>query len=609
MNLYLRFLRYARPYWHLALAASICFIASGFLGAYPILLLKQAVDVAVGDAPGEASVFAWLALQYILLRVALGGVQLAESYLSKRLVQNVVYDLQGDLYAHLQSLSLGFYEAQGAGDIMSRALGDVGAVAGGFMGPLTRLAGELTQLAWALFFLTRIDPGLTAISLAVAPPLGYAVYRFGNRMRVLAGRYRVAQSRLWSFLAENLAGMREIQIFTREERELERFRERAQEINQLGLQDALLNATLTFCSGLLFSAGETVILLLGGLSVYGGKMTPGNFTAFLMYLRMLYNPVITVSRRYDQIQRTLASAVRVFEVLDTAPEVRDRPGAVPLPAIAGPAIAGPARAGEVRFEHVSFAYRPDREVLHDVSLCAAPGETIALVGHSGGGKTTISKLIPRFYDPDQGSVLVDGRDLRDVTLRSLRRQIAVVFQDAFLFNGTVRDNIAYGRPGAPQAEIVAAAVAANAHPFVTALPDGYDTVIGERGIRLSGGQRQRVTIARALLQDPRILILDEATSAVDSETERLIQEALSRLIHARPGASRPRPGRPRTADPAPALRTSLVIAHRLSTIQHADQILVVEGGRIVERGRHADLLALGGVYSKLYNEQFRREEI
>jgi subfamily B ATP-binding cassette protein MsbA len=594
MNLYLRFLRYARPYWHLALAASICFVASGFLGAYPIQLFKRAVDVAVGDAPGEADVFFWLALQYILLRVALGGVQLAESYLSKRLVQNVVYDLQGDLYAHLQSLSIGFYETQGSGDIMSRALGDVGAVAGGFMGPLTRLAGELTQLAWALYFLVRIDPRLTAISLAVAPPLGYAVYRFGDRMRVLAGRYRIAQSRLWSFLAENIAGMREIQIFTREERELERFRAHAQEINQLGLQDSLLNATLTFCSGLLFSAGETVILLLGGLSVYGGTMSPGNLTAFLMYLRMLYNPVITISRRYDQIQRTLASAVRVFQVLDRVPEVRDRPGAVPLSPI----------AGEVRFEHVSFAYHEDREVLHDISLRAAPGETIALVGHSGGGKTTISKLIPRFYDPDRGKVFVDGQDLRDVTLRSLRQQVAVVFQDSFLFNGTVRDNIAYGKPEALEAEIVAAAKAANVHPFVSELPDGYETVIGERGIRLSGGQRQRVTIARALLQDPGILILDEATSAVDSETERLIQEALNRLMHARPETSRPETSGMGTSRP----RTSLVIAHRLSTIQHADQILVVEGGQIVEQGRHADLLALGGVYSRLYAEQFRREE-
>jgi subfamily B ATP-binding cassette protein MsbA len=406
----------------------------------------------------------------------------------------------------------------------------------------------LTQLAWALFFLLRIDPGLTAISLVVAPPLGYAVYRFGNRMRVLAGRYRIAQSRLWSFLAENIAGMREIQIFTREEHELARFREHTREINRLGLQDSLLNATLTFCSGLLFSTGETVILLIGGLSVYGGTMTPGNLTAFLMYLRMLYNPVITISRRYDQIQRTLASAVRVFEVLDRVPEVHDRPGAVPLSLI----------AGEVRFERVSFAYRQDREILHDISLRAAPGETIALVGHSGGGKTTISKLIPRFYDPDEGSVLVDGRDLRDVTLRSLRQQIAVVFQDSFLFNGTVRDNIAYGRPEATEAEIVAAAKAANAHPFVIELPNGYETVIGERGIRLSGGQRQRVTIARALLQDPRILILDEATSAVESETERLIQDALSRLMHARLGTSRSEASRPQIDGP----RTSLVIAHR-----------------------------------------------
>jgi subfamily B ATP-binding cassette protein MsbA len=294
-----------------------------------------------------------------------------------------------------------------------------------------------------------------------------------------------------------------------------------------------------------------------------------------MYLRMLYNPVITVSRRYDQIQRTLASAVRVFEVLDREPEIQERPGATALPLL----------EGELCFEKVAFGYRPDRAVLHEVSFRAAPGEMIALVGHSGGGKTTISKLIPRFYDPRSGCVRVDGVDLRDVTLRSLRAQIAVVFQEPCLFNATVRDNITYGKLDATEDEVTAAARAANAHDFVAALPEGYDTLIGERGVRLSGGQRQRVALARALLQDPRILILDEATSAVDSETERLIQEAMGCLL---------------------AGRTSVVIAHRLSTVQHADQILVVEEGRIVERGRHDELLAAGGVYTRLYEEQFGR---
>jgi subfamily B ATP-binding cassette protein MsbA len=575
MNLYLRFLRYARPYWHLALAASICFVVSGFLGAYPIQLFKRAVDIAVGDAAGDAMAFYWLALQYILLRVALGGAHMAESYLSKRLVQGVVFDLRSELYAHLQSLSIGFYETRGAGDILSRALGDVGSVAGGFMGPLTRLAGELTQLAWALYFLLRINAPLTLVSLLVAPPLGYAVYRFGNKMRNLAWKMRTRQSRLWSFLAENISGMREIKIFGREQRELERFRDRTRAIDRLGLEDSVLNAILTFCTGLLFSAGEMVILLVGGLAVYRGAMTPGNLTAFLMYVRMLYNPVITISRRYDQTLRTLASAVRVFELLDTAPDIQDRPDATRLGAI----------RGEVRFEDVAFRYRQDQEVLRGVSFIAAPGEMVALVGHSGGGKTTLSKLIPRFYDPDKGAVLVDGQDLRDVTIRSLREQIAVVFQESFLFNGSIEENIAYGRPDATEREIIEAARAANAHPFVVELPEQYETIVGERGVRLSGGQRQRVAIARALLKDPRILILDEATSSVDSETEQLIQEALGRLLQG---------------------RTSIVIAHRLSTVLHADRILVVEDGQIVEQGRHDELLALGSVYSKLYYAQFER---
>ena len=580
IGLYLRFLRYTIPYWHLGLAASSCLVVSGFLSAYPIQLFKRAVDVAVGDAAGTAATFYWLAGQYILLRVALGGVQLLESYLSKRLVQNVVFDLRSQLYGHLQSLSIGFYETRGAGDIMSRALGDVGAVAGGFMGPLTRLAGELTQLGWALYFLARIDARLTLISLAIAPPLGFAVYWFGNRMRDLAWQLRVADSKVWSFLAEAISGIREIKIFVREQYELERFRESTREINRLGLKDSMLNSVLTFCTGLLFSTGEMVILLFGGLSVYRGAMTAGKLTAFLMYVRMLYNPVITISRRYDQTLRTLASAVRVFEVLDIEPEIKDRPDAEALSSV----------EGEVRFEGVCFRYRPDQDLLRDISFVAPPGAMIALVGHSGGGKTTLSKLIPRLYDPEQGAVSLDGRDLRDVTVRSLREQVGVVFQESFLFNGTIRENIAFGKPEADEEEVLAAANAANVHPFVVELPEGYETVIGERGIKLSGGQRQRVAIARALLKNPRILILDEATSSVDTETERLIQEALDRLLQG---------------------RTSFVIAHRLSTILHADEILVIEQGEIVERGTHAELLALGGAYSGLYHAQFedQRSEI
>jgi subfamily B ATP-binding cassette protein MsbA len=623
MHLYRRFLQYVKPYGPLAVAASLSFALSGFLGAYPIQLFRRAVDVALransaalranpaalganpaalganpaalgadpvalransaawdaAEAPaaanGTVELLLWLAVQYLLLRLALGGVQLLESYLSKRLIQNVIFDLRSDLYAHLQSLSVGFYETRGAGEIMSRALGDVGALAGGFMGPLTRLAGELTQLAWALYFLLRINPTLTLVALIIAPPLGYAVYRFGDRMRAQAARMRQAQSAFWSFLGQNIAGIREIKTFGREEHELGRFRGHSAAIDEIGLRDSVLNASLTFLTGFLFSAGETVVLLLGGLSLYRGTMTPGMLTAFLMYVRMLYNPVITISRRYDQTQRTLASAVRVFELLDTPPEVEPSTGARPLSAV----------AGRIRFDHVSFRYHKDQEVLRDITFTAEPGEMVALVGHSGGGKTTLSKLVPRFYDPDEGVITVDGHDLREITLRSLRSHIAVVFQEPFLFNASVRENILYGDLDATEAELIRAAVAANAHDFVMALPDQYETIIGERGVKLSGGQRQRVAIARALLKAPRILILDEATSAVDSETERLIQEALDRLLED---------------------RTSFIIAHRLSTILHADQILVIEDGQIVERGTHDELMTRAGAYHRLYEAQFTR---
>jgi len=581
VKLYRRLLAYAGPYWRLALAASLSFVLSGFLGAYPIQLFKRAVDIAAGDtapvAIGVAEALARLAVQYIGLRVALGGIQLAEAYLSRRLTQSVIFDLRSDLYAHLQSLSIGFHETRGAGDIISRALGDVGALAGGVMGPLTRLAGELTQLAWALAFLVSINPVLTLVALAIAPPLGYAVYKFGDKMHGQSWKMRLAQSALWSFLMQNIAGIREIKIFGRETHELARFRARAAEIDEIGLKDATLNATLTFFTGLLFSAGETAILLLGGLALYRGSMTAGMLTAFLMYVRMLYNPVITLSRRYDQMQRTLASAVRVFEVLDTEPEISDAPDALDLH----------NAAGAIRLEHVDFSYEEGREVLHDITFDVAPGEMIALVGHSGGGKTTLSKLVPRFYDPCAGRILLDGVDLRDISIASLRSHIAVVFQEAFLFQGTLRENLRYGRQDATEDEMLAASEAANVHAFALELTDGYDTVIGERGMKLSGGQRQRVAIGRALLKNPRILVLDEATSSVDSETERLIQDALDTLL---------------------ANRTSIVIAHRLSTVLHADQILVVEGGRIVERGIHTDLIAAGGVYAQLHAAQYEDAE-
>jgi ATP-binding cassette subfamily B protein/subfamily B ATP-binding cassette protein MsbA len=522
--------------------------------------------------PGAATregLAAWSVAATVILFLLAWALGVATAYANIAFGQRMVYDLAADLFGHLQRLSLRFHRRKSVGDSIRRVTTDSGCVSVIVKDALLPLVTSAISLVAMFAVMWRIEPGLTLLSLGVVPWMALVLRRYMGPMLERSYAEQEAEGRLYDVVERTLSAVPVVQAFGGERDAVRRFEAEARRVTEASLASAIVGLKFQVLVGAATAAGTAALLWLGAERVLDGRLTVGSLLVFVAYLGSLYGPIEAIMYTPSTAQGAAGSALRVLEVLETAREVDDRPGAVRLSRV----------EGHVQVSDVTFGYEPGRPVLKRLTFEARPGEVIALVGPSGAGKSTTVGLLPRFYDPWEGIVAIDGRDVREVQLRSLRSQIAIVLQEPFLFPLTVAENIAYARPQAGRAEIEAAARAANAHAFIERLPQGYDTMVGERGATLSGGERQRIAIARALLKDAPILVLDEPTSAVDPETERLLLDAIERLM---------------------AGRTTFIIAHRLSTLQKAHRILAMQDGTIVESGTHAELVAQGGVYARFH---------
>jgi len=572
---YRRLLAYLRPYiWpHGVFAVAFMLAFSAVEGSLPFLA-KFFID-RVFASPRHPEALPLAVVGVISAAFLRGGFDFGASYLNDWIGGRVVADLRNQLTGHLQSLDLAFYNRRRAGQIVSRVTADVTLARSLVTDAVTSIFEDVTRLLFLVAGAIWLDWTLALVAVCLFPAAALPIRYVSKQLRQTGRRTQEAVGRLNAMLHENVQGNRVVKAFGQEAEEQRRFAEHNERLFRLAMRASVFRSVPV--TEVLAGIAVASIIWFGGRSVLAGTRTQGDFFGFIAAVFLLYEPFKRLVRTNYSIQQGLAGAERVFEVLDTPPQVLDGPDAVALDGV----------RDAIEFDDVSFEYEPGEPVLRHVDLPIPVGRVVALVGMSGGGKSTLADLIPRFYDVTAGRITIDGRDVRDFTLASLRQHIAVVTQFTFLFNDTIRANIAYGDPSRSTDEIVAAARAANAHDFIVEMPRGYETQIGDLGVRLSGGQRQRLAIARALLKNAPILILDEATSALDTESEGLVQEALERLM---------------------ANRTTLVVAHRLSTVRRADRIVVLVRGEIVESGTHDELLARGAEYRKLYELQFRDVE-
>ncbi|GAB4533959.1 MAG: ABC transporter ATP-binding protein [Anaerolineae bacterium] len=618
-DLLLRVIQTARPYWGQALLMLAAILVVSLLGLIPPLLIRELIDVALPEQ--DIALLNRLALGMIAVSLLSGLIGVGQRYLGASIGEGLIADLRQALYAHMQRMSLRFFTHTKTGELMSRLNNDVvgaqRAVTGTFIDIITNIVALVTTLA----IMFSLEWRLTLLSVIIFPLFVLPARRVGRVLRQIVREALDKNAAMNAMMNEtlNVSGALLTKLFGRQADEIDRFIQRSREVRDIGIRRAVVGRWFFLSLSLASAIGTALVFWAGGRLVIAGAFTIGTIVAFTSYLAQLYGPMASLTNARVEFAQSLVSFERVFEVLDLPVEIKDAPDSVALDQV----------EGHVRFEDVSFSYlaadeagaflpgvttsalsedgrngrdnsspEDDRSLfmvtraadrqwaIRQVSFEIKPGQLVALVGPSGAGKTTVTYLLPRLYDPTEGRIVLDGYDLRQVQMASLAQQIGMVTQETYLFHDTIRANLLYAKPDATQAEIEAACQAANIHDFIASLPDGYETVVGERGYRLSGGEKQRMAIARVILKDPCILVLDEATSSLDSQSEALIQAALERVMQG---------------------RTSLVIAHRLSTILAADLILVLDAGRLVEQGTHAELLAQGGLYADLYHTQFHTE--
>jgi ATP-binding cassette, subfamily B, bacterial len=593
-----RALRYAGPYRSAIVAFLIATIAGSFVAVIPPQLLRRLIAVLKDPDPGDAASITWLAVAAVGVAVGIAVFSLASRWFSARVGEGLIFDLRVALFDHVQRMPLAFFTRSQTGALISRLNNDVIGAQQAVTGTLGNVVSNLSLVVVILAAMLVLEWRLTLLALAVLPVFVIASKRVGRRLQGLTRQQMQLNADMNTVMTErfNVSGALLTKLFGRPDAETSGFSGRAAGVRDIGIRLAIYMRSFFVLLAVVGAVGTAVVYYVGGRMVLSGSLQVEDIAALAAYVTQLYTPLTQLTNSRVDLMTAFVSFERVFEILDMPHAIQDRDGALEM--------ARPA--GRIDFEHVSFRYPRGSEVslpsleqgifssdgesmpepvLHDVSFSVDPGRTVALVGPSGAGKTTISMLVARIYDVAEGAVHIDGRDVRDVTQESLRQWIGIVTQDPHMFHDSIANNLRYAKPEATREQLVAACKAAQIHGLIASLPDGYETIVGERGYRLSGGEKQRLAIARTLLKDPAIVILDEATSHLDSESEALIQEALGQMLER---------------------RTSIVIAHRLSTIVDADEILVVDDGRIVERGRHAELISAGGLYAELYETQFLR---